>query len=281
MNTKWVLAIALIVLLGVGLLAAAFWAGWSLRPAVAGWPAEAPAAGWMMPWGPGVGMMGRGWQSGPMMGGALGRSPAGRATSDPLTFDEAEQAAEAFLQAQELDDLEVGEIMIFDNHAYVVAVDASTGQGAIELLVDPTTRQAFLEFGPSMMWNSEYGMMGAAGAWMPHRMLGGRGAWMHGGMMGGWGSGMGRWAPSAPADLDSADLPVTPERAVELAQAFLDRTGARLAADDHALAFPGYYTLHTLRDGEVIGMLSVNASTGQVWLHAWHGRLLDVREGAH
>lgn len=43
-------------------------------------------------------------------------------------------------------------------------------------------------------------------------------------------------------------------------------------------AFPGYYTLHTLRDGEVEGMVSVNASTGEIWYHDWHGRFLDMSE---
>lgn len=43
-------------------------------------------------------------------------------------------------------------------------------------------------------------------------------------------------------------------------------------------AFPGYYTLHTLRDGRVDGMVSVNASTGDVWYHDWHGKFLDMSE---
>lgn len=44
-------------------------------------------------------------------------------------------------------------------------------------------------------------------------------------------------------------------------------------------AFPGYYTLHTLRDGQVDGMLSVNAVTGQVWYHSWHGEFEEMSEG--
>lgn len=43
-------------------------------------------------------------------------------------------------------------------------------------------------------------------------------------------------------------------------------------------AFPGYYTLHTLRDGQVDGMVSVNASTGDIWYHDWHGSFLDMSE---
>ena len=45
-----------------------------------------------------------------------------------------------------------------------------------------------------------------------------------------------------------------------------------------AEAFPGYYTMHTLRDGQIQGMLSVHAVTGDVWYHAWHGRFVEMSE---
>lgn len=39
-----------------------------------------------------------------------------------------------------------------------------------------------------------------------------------------------------------------------------------------ANAFPGYYTFDFGGDKALpVGMLSVNASTGQVWVHTWHG----------
>ena len=42
--------------------------------------------------------------------------------------------------------------------------------------------------------------------------------------------------------------------------------------------FPGYFTLHTLRDGAVQGMLSVNSTTGEVWYHSWHGEFVEMTE---
>jgi hypothetical protein len=39
-----------------------------------------------------------------------------------------------------------------------------------------------------------------------------------------------------------------------------------------------YYTLHSERDGKVVGMLSVNASTGAVWYHWWQGRFGRMAE---
>src|SRR4030042_381249 len=51
--------------------------------------------------------------------------------------------------------------------------------GAFEVLVDPTTKAVFLEYGPAMMWNTDYGMMGGRGFGMM-----GSGGMMGGGMMG-------------------------------------------------------------------------------------------------
>jgi hypothetical protein len=35
----------------------------------------------------------------------------------------------------------------------------------------------------------------------------------------------------------------------------------------------------TTAQGTVNGMLSVNASTGQVWYHSWHGRFIAREDG--
>ena len=65
-----------------------------------------------------------------------------------------------------------------------------------------------------------------------------------------------------------------------------ERAVARAWADDHdglavadPVAFPGYYTLHTLEDDRIEGMLSVNAVTGAVWYHGWHGEFQEMSEG--
>jgi hypothetical protein len=81
---------------------------------------------------------------------------------------------------------------------------------------------------------------------------------------------------TATASTVDAELPVSPEEAVEIAQAYLDAyIGNSLEADEHADPFYGYYTLHINRDGDAIGMLNVNGYTRQVFLHTWHGDLLD------
>ncbi|HLF88062.1 MAG TPA: hypothetical protein VI451_03900, partial [Anaerolineales bacterium] len=81
--------------------------------------------------------------------------------------------------------------------------------------------------------------------------------------------------PVQPGEI-SADLPVTPEEAVESAQRYLDTYLPGTQADEHTDAFYGYYTLHILREGEVVGMLSVNGYTRQVFLHTWHGDYVEM-----
>jgi hypothetical protein len=204
----------------------------------------------------GYGMMGPGVMGGGMMGDFWSGDFSG---VKPLSLDEAQAAVEDYLASLGNDDLAVGEVMIFDNHAYAEVVEKSTGVGAFEVLVNPATRAVVPEPGPNMMWNTKYGHMGGYG-----------GPGMMGGMMGG-----------ATAPEVSAEMPVSPEEAVEAAQLYLDASLPGAQAEDEVDTFYGYYTIHILRDGKVVGMLSVNGYTGQVWLHTWHGEFVEMTEDAH
>jgi len=209
--------------------------------------------------GPGMmggGMLGTGMMAGGMMGGT---SLYGL---EPLTLTEAEEALTDYLASLGNDDLRLGEIMIFDNHAYAEIVEASTGIGALEVLVDPVTRTVYPEHGPNMMWNLKYSPMAGSG--------------MIGGMMGWYG---GRSLGRGLGTLEvSAEMSVTVAEAVEVAQDYLDRYLPGTVADEHADLFYGYYTLHILRDGETVGMLSVNGFSAQVFLHSWHGDFVEMTE---
>ena len=61
-------------------------------------------------------------------------------------------------------------------------------------------------------------------------------------------------------------------------QKYLDTylPGTTTATD--ADPFYGYYTIDTLRDGKIVGMLSVNGYNGQVFLHTWHGNFIEMSE---
>jgi hypothetical protein len=151
-------------------------------------------------------------------------------------------------------------------------MDETSGIGAFEVLVDPVTQNVFPEPGPNMMWNTEYGMMsGNSNFGMMDSMMNGQfGSGMMGnsqynsGMMGTFG-----YAPDA-------EISITAEEAVNKAQEYLEVYLPGKTADEKADAFPGYYTLHIREDGEVFGMLSVNAYTGQVFLHHWHGEFIEM-----
>lgn len=223
-------------------------------------------------YGPG-GMMGNGgmMNGGNMMGGY------GYTTTNikPLTVDQVKTAAEKYLVALNNSDLEIAEIMIFDNNGYVVVKEISTGIGAFELLVDPGSQIAYPEHGPNMMWNTKYSglnhefMMGGNSYGMM-----GNGGMMN--MMGGYGNMMQVWDNTSPVDV-SAAMTVTPEQAMEYAQKYLDSniTGA---TTEHPMQFYGYYTLDFEIDGKVAGMLSVNGFSGQVFIHTWHGTFIEEAE---
>jgi hypothetical protein len=165
-----------------------------------------------------------------------------------LSIEEAETAVNAFIaEYRAAEELVISEIMIFDNHAYAEVKEEDTGIGAFEVLVDPVTLAVYPEMGPNMMWNLKY-------------------SHMRGGMMG-----SGYYSRAA-------EMPISDEEAVEIANAYLSQSNSDLIAGEHADRFYGYYTIHTERDGKVYGMLSVNGYDGKVFLHTWHGEFIEMAE---
>ena len=217
--------------------------------------------------GPGM-MNGRGNKGyGPGMMGGNGNNNYGpgmmgnqssNTNAAPLSVEQAKTSAEAYIKTLGLDGLQVSEVMVFDNNAYVVVKETSTGNGAFELLVDPASQSAYPEFGPNMMWNLKYGGLNHS------QMMGGSN-----GMMGGNGL-----DATVPAEVTN-EMSVTPEKAIEYAQKYLDANlkGATAATDP--VKFYGYYTLDFEKGGKIAGMLSVNGYSGQVFLHTWHGTFIE------
>lgn len=216
-------------------------------------------------------MMGgtNGMMNGPS--GMMNRYGFSNANLTPLTIDQAKAGAEQYLARLNNPDLEIAEIMIFDNNGYVIVREASTGLGAFELLVDPASQIAYPEHGPNMMWNLKYGALNH------DNMMGGSGGMMGRGiMMGGYGNMMGNWDGTTPLDI-SAKMTITTEQAVGYAQQYLDENIAG-AVVEHPIQFYGYYTLDFRKDGKITGMLSVNGYSGQVFLHTWHGAFVEETE---
>jgi hypothetical protein len=200
-------------------------------------------------------------QGGPGMMGGYGYN---NVNLTPLTVNQAKAAAEKYLANLDNSDLKIAEVMIFDNNAYVVVKEASTGNGAFELLVDSGSELAYPEHGPNMMWNLKYGGLN-------HQyMMGNNGGMI--GMMGGSG-----WDSTIPADV-SAEMTVTPEQAIEYAQKYIDTNISGATAAPDVIKFYGYYTLDFEKDGKVAGMLSVNGYSGQIFFHTWHGTFIEESE---
>jgi len=210
-------------------------------------------------------MMGPGFQGYGGMMGTWWNSPPPNARA--LSMEQAAQNINAYLQALREPDLQLAEMMEFENQFYAEIREKSTGVGAFEMLVDKWTGYVVPEPGPNMMWNTKYGSMGAG-------MMGGI---TGGGMMGGplWGPGQGyRGGKSA-----DAAMPVDLAQAHKYAQDFLDARLPGTAVEKDGDVFYGYYTIHVLnKDGSVYGMLGVNGYSGWVWYHAWHGKFQAIKE---
>lgn len=194
---------------------------------------------------PGGGRPGQGGMTGPgmmgpgMMGGWDGYNP----NAEPITINEAAEAVKRYLSAYG-QDLALAEVMEFAWNFYAEVEEETTGIHAVELLIDKYTGQVYPEMGPNMMWNTKYSPMA--------------------GMMGS-------------QNTATAEMPITTDQAKALAQQFLDANLPGVTVGD-ADTFYGYYTLHTLKDGQIEGMLSVNGYNGAVWYHNWHGPFIGMEE---
>jgi len=223
------------------------------------------------PFGMGPGMMGRGffrqndghgqpnrsYEMGPGMmgGGFFGRTYKG----DPLSIGQAKNAFDAYLADFGSEDLFVHEVMVFDQNAYAVIKEESTGMAAMELLVDHDSQLVYPEHGPNRMWNLKYGMMA-------------------GGCGSAFGAGCGMNFTSNTEEFKFEGMPVTLEDAQTAAKSYLDAAvpGANVAGG--GFTFYGYYTFDYEVDGKMAGMLSVNGFSGDVWSHTWHGQFIEEAE---
>jgi hypothetical protein len=172
-----------------------------------------------------------------------------------VDVDKAVTIAKNYLPSTGNPDLTVKEIMEFQQNYYIVYTEKSTGINAFEMLIDKQSGAIQPEYGPNMMWNTKYG---------------------HGGMMGGYGGGM-MGGNMMSSGLYTSSPEVSLDKAKEIAQKYLNSNYPGGQIED-VLQFYGYYTVHVERDGKVFGMFSVNAYSGAVWWHNWHGGYIQTRD---
>src|SRR5206468_804913 len=194
---------------------------------VGNWPAVALGQG-------GMTMNGMMMQGMGMMGGPFAPS------SRPISMERAIEILRQWPDAHHVDGLVLEEVEAYTQNFYGQLKEASTGKGAVQVLVDRYTGRAMPEMGPNVMWNAKYGHA------MMQEMMGAMGMMMNNmGMMG--------VAPATP-----------PASAISEAQAKQSATqflagylpGARVGDGD---PFYGYYHFDVLRGIRQVGMLSVNA----------------------
>ncbi|WP_329245451.1 hypothetical protein OIE43_21145 [Streptomyces pseudovenezuelae] len=207
----------------------------------------APTTGPTSGWGPdvwsdgdwGSGMMGDdsgSWGPGMMGQGMMGNWWLAGNGNRVQTLDQARQRATVFADRLSL---KVGEVMQFSRNFYA-ELESTGGRPATEVLVNPADGAVQVEYGPAMMWNTDYGM--------------------HHGRQG--------------------QTRVSAAQAGSIAQQWLRNHSTALTAltAGDPESYPGYYTLHTMKSGKITGMLSVNAYTGQVWDHSWHGAYMATSQ---
>jgi len=175
--------------------------------------------------------------------GMMGGATQGTAQGKTLTLTQAQQRVQQYIAQYGTTTLAIDEVMEFQNNFYAIVKDKPTGHGAFEVLVNKVTGAVFPEYGPAMMWNTQYGMVR--------------------GMMG--------------YQQSTGPMTITPTQATQIAARWLQQhqAGATTETPDQ---FPGYYTMHILKNGKVTGMLSVNGFTGQVWYHTWHGAFIQMKD---
>ena len=196
--------------------------------------------------GMGQGMMGPGMMGGQggmmggqggMMGGQGGMMGYYSGVPTTLSHDRAGAIANSYLASLNNPELKIGEFEEYSHNFYVSLVERSTGRGALEFIIDRYSGSPQPE-PPSMMWNGKYSMMGS---------------------------------------YQQAQMSVTPQQAMKIAQDFLDVVYPGTKADE-IVAYYGYYTIMTMLEGEHYGMLSINGYSGDIWYHTWHGMFIGMKE---
>ena len=195
----------------------------------------------------GVGGVASGWINGSSFrthGGMMGSAFGGGGRD--IGMDRAVTIAQNVAVSYSTGDLATDEVIEFSNNYYASIREKSTGIGAFEILIDRASGNVVREPGPDMMWNAKYSPM-------------------RGSMMGTW------------AFAGSGPMTVTAQQAQNIAQRWLDanQSGTTAMSADQ---FYGFYTVDFQSNGTLVGMLSINGSSGQVWFHSWHGNFIQSRE---
>lgn len=161
-------------------------------------------------------------------------------TGERITLEQALALAQDYI-ADHTENLRITRVYEFANLFYAFVEETDTGMGAFQLIIQPVSGKVRQENGPSFNWNTKYGR---------HAKQGG----------------------------ESVENALTLDAAAAQAQQVLNDQSAEATIDPAGTAFHGYYTFEYLVDGEVAGLLSVNAADGDFWFHNWLGELISKKD---
>ncbi len=192
---------------------------------------------------------------------ASNQNPTTGTSSSGISIDQATTAVQTYLGKMGYSNLAIGTMQEYSNMYYAQVVEQNNGTGAFELAVNKTIGVVTPMQGPTIMWNMKYGVTGTG-------MMG----YLYstsssGGMMGG--SGMMTWLRGTP----TTNMAFNMEQAKTLAQQYLDAndTGTTVG---QVTTYYGYYTMQVLKDGNVVGMMGVYGTSGQVMYYSWMGTFM-------
>ena len=163
-------------------------------------------------------------------------------TTTQLTISQATEIAKTYVTSLNNADLKVTEVEEYEANYYVLVTEKSTGNGAFELLVNKYTGVIRPEMGPNMMWNTKYA----------------------------FNTGFCNWQRGTKTAVPTVTLAQATANAQQCLNSYLPGT----TVGDVTTLY-GYYTVEILGAAKPYGMLSVNAFTGQVWFHTWHGAFIQ------
>jgi hypothetical protein len=156
---------------------------------------------------------------------------------DRITLEQALSNAQEFTDKLG-DSLSVTRMYEFKNVFYAVVEDMDSGMGAFELLIQPVSGNVRMETGPCVSWNTVYGRRAAQSSEIPQNTL-------------------------------------SMQEAADQARQALSEHSAVITIDENGVEFPGYYTFEYQMDGQVSGLISVNAEDGEYWFHNWLGNFIS------
>ena len=190
--------------------------------------------------------------------------PQTQTTTTELTPNDAAAIAQNYLNQVGNPNLAVKNVQEYTNMYFVQIVEKDTGLGAFELAVNKYTGAVVPMQGPTMMWDTKYGVTGVNGM-MGYLATGYNG---YGGMMGN--GGMMNWLRGTPTTAMSITLSQAQANAQQYLNTYYPGTTVGTTT-----TYYGFYTIQVVgSNGNIVGMIGVNGVTGQVMDYSWCGAFM-------